>query len=144
MTDPDIDDDELKLVPPSQRASVKMGLGARDRRQYRVWLWICDAFGQDSVQQRALRMLEEAIEAYQAACGEREQAHALIDYVFNKPAGTLQQELGGLGVTILGLAETARLSADAAERTEVARVLSLPLEHFRKRNAAKNAAWFKV
>lgn len=87
-------------------------------------------------------MLEEAIEAYQALCGDPAQAHRLIDYIYAKEPGKLFQELGGLGVTVLALAAAAGISADEAERTEIARVLAKPLEHFWERNKAKNDAGF--
>lgn len=105
------------------------------------------AFGADhasSVEQRAVRMLEESIEAYQAASGTAEMAHRLIDYIFAKPTGSLVQELGGVGVTVLALAHAAGLNADAAEVAEIERVLSKPPEWFTARNAAKNAAGFDV
>ena len=69
-------------------------------------------------------------------------AHRLVDYVFSRPVGVLHQELGGVGVCILALAAAAGLSADEEERREVERVLAKPLDHFRQRNAAKNAAGF--
>ncbi len=118
---------------------------ARDRRQADVIAWARRAFGDDqavSIPQRGLRLLEEAIEAFQAAGGEGVQGHELIDYVFGRPVGELRQELGGIGVTVLCLAAAAGISADEAERMEVERVLSKPLDYFRQRNAAKNAAGF--
>lgn len=114
----------------------------RNDRQAAVISWVHAAFGADSVAQRALRFLEESIEAYQAAGCDAAVAHCLIDYVFDKPAGVLNQELGGVGVTLLALAATAGLSADEEEQREFARVLSKPLAHFSARNQAKNAAGF--
>lgn len=94
------------------------------------------------MKQRAVRFLEEAIEAYQAAGGSEYMARRLVTYVFQRPAGTLAQELGGVGVTVLALAQAAGISADAEEEREIARVLSKPIEHFAERNEAKNAAGF--
>jgi hypothetical protein len=118
---------------------------ARDDRQQQVAEWCAAAFGaehQASVPQRGLRMLEEAIEAYQATNGDPAVAHKLIDYIFAKEPGELFQELGGLGVTTLALAAAAGMSADNAEQTEVERVLSKPLKHFWARNKVKNDAGF--
>lgn len=70
--------------------------------------------------------------------------HRLVDHVYAKPAGELRQELGGLGVTLLALAQAAGLSADDAETREIARVMAKPLAHFAARNAAKKAAGFHV
>jgi hypothetical protein len=122
-------------------------VASRDDRQRRVAEWCAAAFGaehQSSVPQRGLRFLEEAIEAYQALSGSPEQAHKLIDYIFAKEPGELSQELGGVGVTLLALAEAAGISADAAEQREFGRVLSKPLSHFHARNQAKNDAGFNA
>lgn len=119
----------------------------RDLRQAQVTAWCLEAFGEThttSVHQRAIRLLEEAIEAYQAAGGEYGMAYQLVDYVFARPKGELGQELGGVGVTVLALASAAGLSADAEEAKEVARVLAIDVEVVRKRNAAKDAAGFTV
>lgn len=147
-------------------------MNTRDERQKTVGEWCAAAFGvahASSVPQRALRLLEEAIEAFQVGadqvprvgcctpqlcatcgpdCGGRQAAagvaHKLVDYVFSRPVGELGQELGGIGVTLLALANAAGLSADAEEAKETARVLSKPLEHFAARNLAKNEAGFNV
>jgi hypothetical protein len=119
----------------------------RDFRQATVGRWCAAAFGKDhasSLPQRGIRLLEEAIEAYQATGAPAEKAHALVDYIFARPAGELPQELGGVGVTLLALAEAAGLSSDQEEAREVARVLAKPLSHFTARNEAKNAAGFNV
>ena len=68
--------------------------------------------------------------------------HRLIDHVYAKAVGELGQEVGGLGVTLLALAEAAGISADAAELREIERVRSKPLAGFSARNAAKKAAGF--
>lgn len=134
-------------------AKLNVTLGtARLIRQHEVAAWCVAAFGADqsaSVPQRALRLLEEAVEAYQAACDFQDFdakaiAHALIDYVFSRPAGTLDQELGGIGVTVLALAEAANLDADVCEVNEIRRVMSKPLEYFAARNAAKNDLGFLI
>lgn len=123
------------------------GTGQRDARQQTVSTWCAAAFGPEhaaSIPQRAVRLLEEAIEAYQACGCDPEMAHRLVDHVFAHPAGVLSQELGGVGVTTLALAEAAGLSADTAESLEIERVLAKPLEYFKARNEAKNAAGFSV
>ena len=87
----------------------------RATRQKAVAAWGEAAFGREqitSIPQRALRLLEEAIEAYQAAGADQAMAHKLVDFVFARPVGQLAQELGGVGVCILALAEAAGLSAD--------------------------------
>lgn len=114
----------------------------RDVRQQRLTEWARAAFGTeevDNLPQRGLRLLEEATEAFQACGGNAEMAHKLVDYVFGRSIGILGQELGGVAVCLLVLAEVAGLSADDEEAREMHRVLSKPIEHFAARNAAKNA-----
>lgn len=119
----------------------------RDDRQEIVGRWCREAFGEDhatNVEQRAVRLLEEAIELYQAAGGSRSMAHALVNYIFDREPGKVAQEVGGVSVTLLAFCEAAMLSADGEERREIDRVLSKPPEHWRKRNDIKDAAGFKV
>lgn len=120
-------------------------LVARNRRQRLISRWAVEAFGADQAldpKQRALRLLEEAIEAYQAAGADPAMAHSLIDFVFSREPGNLFQELGGVGVCVLCLAEAAQVSADYAEAFEVDRIGRLPSKHFTARNDAKNSAGF--
>lgn len=141
----------------------------REERQSRAMTWAKAAFTVEeatSLPQRGLRLLEEAIELFQAciwkgggmpwpksfAEGEaavvvlmqqaRAKAHELVDFVFARPAGEIVQELGGVSVCMLVLAEAHGTSVDTCERLELQRVLEKPIEEFTKRNAAKNAAGF--
>ena len=119
----------------------------RHQRQAMLVDWARMAFGDveaTSIPQRGLRLLEEAIEAFQACGGEEAMAHKLVSFVFARPPGTVGQELGGVAVTVLLLAAAAGLSADDEEAREVHRVLSKPLREFSERNANKNAAGFKI
>lgn len=123
------------------------GYVPRSTLQSMVYDWCVRAFGDNharSIEQRGIRLAEEAIETAQAAGCQREMLHRLVDYVFDRPVGELQQEIGGVGVTLLALSAAAAVDADYAERKEITRVLSKPLEHFAARNAAKNAAGFDV
>lgn len=123
-------------------APVEAGRG---QRQATVGAWCVAAFGEahaTSKPQRGLRLAEEAIEAAQASGTHPDQLHKLIDFVYSRPVGTLGQELGGIGVTLLALAHAAGLSAEDEEAREVARVLAKSPSHFHKRNEAKNAAGF--
>ena len=141
MTDDPVND------PASDPARIAYRNLPRDLRQAMTVEWARAAFGQDeatSVPQRGLRLLEEAIEAFQACGGDEAMAHKLVSFVFARPPGTVGQELGGVAVTVLLLAAAAGLSADEEECREVHRVLSKPLGEFTARNANKNAAGFKI
>lgn len=118
---------------------------SRELRQEAAVQWATLAFGPDhvnSLPQRAVRFLEEAVELYQAAGGNLEMAHQLLDFMFARPVGEIEQELGGAGLTLLLVANAAGMSADAAEAKEFRRVLSKPASEFGKRNEEKNAAGF--
>lgn len=120
---------------------------SRDQRQAMVASWAELAFGRDeatSVPQRGLRLLEEAIEAFQACGGDEVIAHKLVKYVFGRDKGEVGQELGGVAVCVLALAAAANVSADEEECREISRVLSKPLREFTERNASKNAAGFLI
>jgi len=119
----------------------------RDQRQLMITNWARAAFGEaeaTGIPQRGLRLLEEAIEAFQACGGDEAIAHKLVKYVFERPPGQIGQELGGVAVTVLALAAAAGLSADEEECREIHRVLSKPISEFTQRNASKNAAGFKM
>jgi len=119
----------------------------RDQRQQLIASWAEKAFGHEEstgLPQRGIRLLEEAIEAFQACGGDEAIAHKLVAFVFARPPGTIGQELGGVAVTVLALAAAAGLSADEEEAREVHRVLNKPVREFTERNASKNAAGFKM
>ena len=117
----------------------------RDRRQEVVARWCAEAFGADhaaSPTQRGVRLLEEAIELYQAVGGDRALAHKLLDFVFDRPVGAVAQEIGGTSLCLLALAAACGLSAETEEKREVERVLAKPRDWFTARNKAKNDAGF--
>lgn len=119
----------------------------RDERQLAVHGWCIAAFGDNhahSIPQRGIRLAEEAIETAQACGCDKEMVHRLVDHIYSKPAGELFQEIGGVGITLLALAEASGHSAEAAEKAELQRILSKPPSHFTARNDAKNAAGFNV
>lgn len=93
----------------------------------RKWLW--DAFAPINphilldVEERALRFGEESLELIQSLGTTKEQAHALVEQVFNKPLGDPFQELGGVLVTLSSvLTVVPELDADQAFETEMSRV----------------------
>jgi len=117
----------------------------RDQRQLLVAEWVVKSFGSSSQynhKHRGIRLLEEAIELYQAVGGDAETAHRLVKHVFLGPPGKIGQEIGGVGMTLLSLADAVHLSADAEEAKELARVLEIPTEHFKKREKYKRDAGF--
>lgn len=143
-------DDPAPLVHADQcalKGEARSADAARAARQATVYDWGVRAFGAEqmtSTAQRGIRMAEEAIELAQACGVDLAQLHKLADYVYGRPVGTIASELGGVGVTLLALAQSCGLDADECERAEVVRVTSKPVEHFAKRNAEKNDAGFRA
>ena len=119
----------------------------RDARQRALFEWGVHCFGMheagNSVH-RGIRFGEEAIELMQALAVPEEMVHNLVSKIYAKEPGEVAQEMGGVGVTLLILAEALKLSAEECEIKEVMRVLSRPAEHFRARNRAKNEAGFRA
>ena len=63
--------------------------------------------------ERGLRLCEETLELAQSVGVPREQVHALVDYVFNRPVGDPSQEISG---TMIGLAALANSLGESIEK----------------------------
>ncbi|MBP2498351.1 NTP pyrophosphatase (non-canonical NTP hydrolase) [Methylobacterium sp. PvP062] len=113
----------------------------RDKRQVVVKDWITRVFGLRTLNLRfrAERVLEEALELAQAAGYPQEKIAGLTAKVYANPPGALRQEVGGLGISVLALCETAEISADECEEAEILRVLSKSTAHFKARIERKIA-----
>lgn len=122
----------------------------RNRRQAQVLTWAKKAFGTTTAVapfERALRMLEEAVELFQSASAvaavnaseAKQRVLNTANRVFAKEPGDLKREFGGLMVTTLCLAENHGISLAEAEKDEFARVLSIPPSKWRERHAKKHA-----
>lgn len=71
--------------------------------------------------ERAHRFLEEALELAQANGCSRDDALALVDYVFGRTQGDPIQEVGGVMVTLASLCSATGLNMDEAGDLELAR-----------------------
>lgn len=94
------------------------------RFQERVWAWIKHVFPRkvcEDPEERAWRFLEEALELVQAYGLTREKAFVMLDYVYNRPAGLLPQEVGGVLVTLAGLCSVAQVDMELAGELELHR-----------------------
>lgn len=122
-------------------------MSERPVRQRLITKWAVDSFTEEealSVEQRGLRLLEEAIELAQVCRVDKSMIHKLVDYVYGRPVGQIQQEIGGVGLTLLVLGEVAHVDVDLCEVVEIQRVLIKPKEFFAERNHQKNAAGFRA
>jgi hypothetical protein len=117
--------------------------GALKSFQHRVADWTLRVFGQDYMmdrEERALRLLEEALEFGQSMGLSIGEALHLLHYVYSRPAGDPQQELGGVAVTLHAAATALGLHTDQLTDLEISRIEALPPEKFIKRNEEKKAS----
>src|ERR1035441_3434518 len=77
--------------------------------------------------ERAMRLLEEAIELAQAEGITWNQAIAQVLYVFGRPKGEAQQEAGGVAVCLLGWCAVHKTTFQEIATTEIERIEAKPL-----------------
>lgn len=72
--------------------------------------WVRKTFGDKSMQtrERNLRFIEEAIELVQSHNITKDDINKVMDRVYNKPPGNSVQEVGGVMITLLALADCQR------------------------------------
>jgi hypothetical protein len=109
--------------------------------QDRVQAWVLECFGPEiayDALERSFRFLEEALELAQSRGCTQEQAERLVSYVYGRPAGASEQEVGGVMVTLAALCSAAGIDLDKAAETELARVNAADvIEKIRRKQAAK-------
>lgn len=91
--------------------------------QSKVVDWLRACFGDVSRDQeeRTHRFLEEAIELAQASGCTKYEAMQLVDYVYSRPKGEIDQEVGGVMVTLAGLCSASGVDMQDAADRELAR-----------------------
>ena len=107
--------------------------------QSRVQPWLTACFGEAIASDRTERnhrFLEEALELVQAAGCTRGEALRLVDYVYGRPAGDPDQEVGGVMVTLAALCQAHGLDMHIAADTELARIWT-KVEAIRAKQLAK-------
>lgn len=122
----------------SPEADAALALRAEHRRrsgvpfQERVSHWADACFGPESKLDRVERMhrfLEEALELAQACGCTRHEAEQLLNYVFSRPIGDPEQEVGGAETTLALLCTawgfSKEAAANAAEREAWDRIVAI-------------------
>lgn len=107
------------------------------QRQVQAWMLAC--FGEKIAAdplERNHRFLEESLELVQACGCTKSEALQLVDYVFDRPVGEKEQEVGGVMVTLAALCSAQKLSMQLAGDVELARIWS-KMESIRAKQAAK-------
>lgn len=94
--------------------------------QDRVGEWLEHCFGESNDplrrERRAHRFVEESLEFAQSVGTTREDALALVEYVFSRPVGDPAQEVGGVMLTLMGAASASGLKVPECAENELARV----------------------
>lgn len=107
--------------------------------QVRCMKWILAWLNTNLVwnkQERNQRFLEESLELVQSLDMDKETAHKLVDYVFNRPKGEPKQELGGVMNTLAILSETNSMSMWADGEAELVRCWN-NIDKIREKQKAK-------
>ena len=110
-----------------------------DPFQFRVKPWMDACFGpviSADVVERNHRFIEEALELVQANGCTRSEAHQLVDYVYGRDQGDINQEVGGVMVTLAALCLAIGVDMHEAGETELARVWQ-KIDKVRAKQAAK-------
>lgn len=111
--------------------------GCSFQAQVQPWMMAC--FGPEisaDATERNHRFIEEALEVVQACGATASECHQLVDYVFGRPIGEKQQEVGGAMVTLAALCLAHGLNMHTAGTVELARVWQ-NIDKIRAKQAAK-------
>jgi hypothetical protein len=108
-----------------ERETVAAHSRPYDPFQVRVMEWMAVAFGsyiiKDAIERRD-RFGEEALELVQACGATKAEAHALVDYVFGREIGQVEQEVGGVMVTLAALCGAREIDMHQCGDVELDRV----------------------
>lgn len=107
--------------------------------QARVQPWLMHCFGPmiaGDKEERSHRFLEEALELVQSAGCTASESHQLVDYVYGREVGEIQQETGGVLVTLAALCLAHGIDMHKSGEDELARIWT-KVEQIRAKQAAK-------
>lgn len=107
--------------------------------QQRVKPWMNECFGPKisaDVTERNHRFLEEALELVQANGLTYEEADQLVCYVYGRDQGDINQEVGGVMVTLAALCSALDVDMHKAGEIELSRIWQ-KIDEIRAKQAAK-------
>jgi len=107
--------------------------------QDRVYDWLAACFPssvRSDRRERTHRFLEEALELAQANGCDYDEAKALLEYVFARPVGRADLEVGGVMVTLAGLCSASGVRMEDAGERELQRNWDR-IELIRRKQAGK-------
>lgn len=129
-----------ELAAESKAAIRALDAGASDAPfQSRVNDWMQACFGPEisaDKEERNHRFLKEALELVQANGCSQSEAHQLVDYVYGRDQGDINQEVGGVMITLAALCLASGEDMIAAGETELRRIWT-KVEQIRAKQAAK-------
>lgn len=107
--------------------------------QLDVRKWVRECFGSKlsmDKRERALRFLEEAVELVQVGGLSRSEVEFVIDYVYGRPVGIIEQEVGGTMTTLAAFCNAYNLNLSDCANKELVRC-RIKLEEIREKNKGK-------
>ena len=110
-----------------------------DDLQDRVLPWLIECFGQEIANdkvERCDRFIEEALELVQSAGWPKERAHQLVEYVYGRPEGEIEQEVGGVMITLAALCLAHDVNMHEAGEKELTRIWG-KIDKIRQKQASK-------
>jgi hypothetical protein len=112
-----------------------------------VWTWCRDTFrgiaNWDDTKERGFRFLEEALELFQAVGMSKDDALKVVDYVYERPVGIAEQEVGGTMVTLLALCSHCGIKVERCLEDEFDRINIPEVRHkIREKQHLKNKRFF--
>lgn len=110
-----------------------------ERFQHDVELWLQKCFGHEIMAdkiERNYRFFEEATELVQACGMSKEDCYRLIEYVYARPKGDIEQEVGGVLVTLSGLVSANEIKLAECAKKEIASCYER-IDNIRAKQAAK-------
>jgi hypothetical protein len=103
--------------------------------QARVQNWIDLVFSKNvnkalfkSPQERRNRFAEEAVELVQACGMSKQEVIQIVEYVYSRPMGELDQEAGGTMVALAGLCNALDVNMEDSAETELQRIHHFDVE----------------
>ena len=104
--------------------------------------WAVETFGPCALDrhERARRVVEEAVEVAQAQGVDPAELHLIVERASSRPTGEIEQEIGGLIVTLEALAANIGVDLGAAKLREWTRVTSRPREWWQRKHGEKVVA----
>jgi hypothetical protein len=109
--------------------------------QSRVQPWMLACFNAEIAAdrlERADRFIEEALELVQSGGYSKDRAHALVEYVYGRPQGDINQEVGGVMVTLAAYCLAFGVDMHTEAERELARINHPEIiEKIRAKQAAK-------